>query len=291
MWPPIASGTSSPGSCCETERVWLPWQIAVALAAVLVGVGLVPAWRRVRPVAREAAIILGLYSLWIRAGEFEPLGVQGGLDRGLQVWRWQRRLHLPNELSVQRVVLPHGWLVQASNIYYAVAHVPAAIALLVWVFFRHRNHYRRVRTTLAFVTGISLLMHYIPVAPPRLYPQLGFVDTALRYRQSVYGEFGAGVSSQLAAMPSVHVAWAVLVGVVVFRISSSRWRWLAVAHAVLTIFVVTDTANHWWLDGIIGSLLLVPSYLAARTLHSMRPRPRTRPEHACEPEASVQTAR
>ena len=247
--------------------MWLPWQIAVGLAVGLGGFSLHKSHHKLAPIAREAAIILALYALWIRAGEFEPLGVKGGHDRGLQVWHLEQRLHLPSELWVQKQFVSHSLLMQASNIYYAVAHVPAAIALLVWMFFRHRVHYQVLRTALACVTGVSLLMHYVPVAPPRLYPQLGFIDTALLYKQSVYGEFGAGVSSQLAAMPSVHVEWAVLVGVSVFVVSSSRWRWLAVAHTFVTILVVTNTANHWWMDGIVGIALLVPSYLIARVLH------------------------
>jgi PAP2 superfamily len=242
--------------------VWLPWQYAVVLAIVLVAVASVRRWRRVAPIAREAAIVLGLYALWLRAGEYEPfaLGVEGGLKRGDQIWRAQHWLHLPSEVTVQGWFLSHPWLVQASNIYYAVAHVPAAIALLVWLFFRHRHHYRVVRTTLAVITGISLVMHYVPVAPPRLFPQYGFVDTALRYHQSVYGNAGEGVSTQLAAMPSLHVAWAVLVGITAFAVSRSRWRWVAVLHAALTVLVVTNTANHWWLDGIVGSALLLPAY-------------------------------
>ncbi len=254
--------------------MWLPWQYAVVLAVVLCVVSLLPQFGRAKAVAREASLVLALYALWLRAGEYEPLrvnGVKGGIERGMQIWRLQRWLHLPSEVAVQRWVLPHSLMAQASNIYYAVAHVPAVIGLLVWLFFRHRWHYRVVRSTLALITGISLVMHYLPVAPPRLFPQLGFVDTALRYHQSVYGEFGAGVSDQLAAMPSLHVAWAVLVGVAGFSISRSRWRWLAVAHAVLTIFVVTDTANHWWMDGIVGSALLLPAYALARVIGRRHP--------------------
>jgi PAP2 superfamily len=270
--------------------VWLPWQIAVLLAIGLAGVSYLPQPSKLKPIAREAAIILALYALWIRAGEFEPFGVKGGMDRGLQVWKAQRWLHLPSEVWIQKQILPHGWLVQASNIYYAAAHVPAAIAMLVFLFFRHRQHYRVVRTTLAGVTAVSLFMHYTPVAPPRLFPELGFVDTAIKYNQSVYGDFGAGVSTQLAAMPSLHVAWAVLVGVAVFVLEKTRWRWVAVAHTLLTIFVVTDTANHWWLDGVVGSALLVPAFFIARFIH--RPRKVTQ----SEPTASLlvesgQTAR
>ncbi len=271
--------------------MWLPWQIAVGLAVGLAGLSYAPQPWRIKPVAREAAIILALYALWIRAGEFEPFGVKGGLERGLQVWNVERWLHLPSEVWLQKQVLPHGWLVQASNIYYAAAHVPGAIAMLVFLFFRHRHHYRVVRTTLAGVTAISLFMHYTPVAPPRLYPQLGFIDTAIQYNQSVYGNFGAGVSTQLAAMPSLHVAWAVLVGVAVFTLEKTRWRWVAIGHMMLTIFVVTDTANHWWLDGVVGSALLVPAFLIARFIHRRQRLVTPQPEPVSLLVESGQTAR
>ena len=57
-------------------------------------------------------------------------------------------------------------------------------------------------------------------------------------------------------MPSVHVAWAVLIGWAVVRVSTSKWRWVALAHPVLTIFVITATANHFWLDGIVAIAVL-----------------------------------
>jgi hypothetical protein len=256
--------------------VWLPWQYGAIFAVVLTAASLLPRWPRLKPIAREASLVFALYALWLRAGEYEPLRVDGvapGMKRGMQIWRLQRWLHLPSEVTIQQWVLPHSFLSQASNIYYAVAHVPAAVALLFWLFFRHRHHYRVVRTTLAVITGISLVMHYVPVAPPRLFPQLGFVDLALRYNQSVYGQIGAGVSDQLAAMPSLHVAWAVLVGIAVFKVARSRWRWLGVAHAILTIVVVTDTANHWWLDGVVGIALLVPAFAVARLLSHRLPAP------------------
>jgi hypothetical protein len=62
---------------------------------------------------------------------------------------------------------------------------------------------------------------------------------------------------QLSAMPSVHVAWAVLIGYYTWRISPSRWRYIGPVHAVITILVVVVTANHWWLDGIVAVALLV----------------------------------
>ena len=119
---------------------------------------------------------------------------------------------------------------------------------LVWLFVRHRDRYPSVRTTLAWTTLVCLLIQLVPVAPPRLLPS--FVDTATTYGQSVYS---LGLApDQLSAMPSVHVAWAVLVGWAVVRISTSPWRWWVLAHPVLTVFVVVATANHFWLDGNRG---------------------------------------
>jgi hypothetical protein len=58
-------------------------------------------------------------------------------------------------------------------------------------------------------------------------------------------------------MPSVHVGWAVLVAAYVIKISPSPWRWLVLVHTTLTILIVTVTANHWWLDGVVAVMLFV----------------------------------
>ena len=95
-------------------------------------------------------------------------------------------------------------------------------------------------------------------------PGLGIVDTPLLYHQSVYGRIGTGIASQLHAMPSVHVAWALLVGFGVVMVSSSRTRWLVLAHPIVTVLVVVATGNHFWLDGIVAAALLAMALFAQR---------------------------
>jgi PAP2 superfamily len=94
---------------------------------------------------------------------------------------------------------------------------------------------------------------------------LGFVDTGRLYGQSVYTQLGRGASDQLSAMPSVHIGWAVLVGLVVVTVSTSRWRWLVLAHPILTAVVVVVTANHWWLDGVVAVALLAAAVWVDRS--------------------------
>jgi hypothetical protein len=87
-----------------------------------------------------------------------------------------------------------------------------------------------------------------------LLPQYGYLDTAAQLGESVYS-LGFGADG-LSAMPSVHVAWAVLIAWAVYRIGSGPGRWLGVVHAVLTVFVVVVTANHFWADGIVAVAVL-----------------------------------
>ena len=214
-----------------------------------------------RAFGREITIILALYALWQRAGELSIMQTDGAISRGLSIWRFERTWHLPNELTMQHWVLPHSLLSQLCNRYYELVHVPALGIFLLWLFIRHRDQYPPVRTTLALTTGACLAIQLIPVAPPRMYPRLGFVDLAQRYHQSVYSAMGTGLADQLSAMPSVHVAWAVLIGVATWRIGTSRWRAIGAAHAAATIFVVTVTGNHWLLDGIVAAGLLGVSWV------------------------------
>jgi hypothetical protein len=260
------------------HNIALTWQQAAALAAVLLAVAggmyasAAPRARSIVPYAREAGVISALYALWQLAGTLSVLGTSRAFERADWIVRVEHDWHLPSEASVQRLVDAHPLIVQGCNLYYASMHFGALFVFLPWLFLRHREHYARVRLSLVLVTLVCLLVQLIPVAPPRLLP--GFVDTAQRYGQSVYA---SGLApDQLSAMPSVHVAWAVLIGWAVVRVSSSRRRWLALAHPILTIFVITATANHFWLDGVVAVVLLAACVWAQRGVTRVLARRRNR---------------
>ena len=242
--------------------MWLPWQPAM-VGAVLVGAFGLGARHATSHrmafaarFARELSLVLVLYAIWQILGALGTIREADGFANGRTVYDIERTLHIANEATLSGWFLPHPIWVQVMNGYYALIHVPALIVFLVWLFVRHREHYPKVRNTVALVTGVCLTIHFVPVAPPRLYPELGFVDTAKVYGQSVYGTIGHGLSDQMSAMPSIHVAWALIVGIGVITISTSKWRWLVVVHPALTIMAVVATANHWWLDGIVAAMIL-----------------------------------
>src|SRR6516164_11286224 len=179
----------------------LSWQYALIIAGCL---GIVAVASRVARVARtwtgwalwggvawEAALLFGLYGLWQFAGSFTVMSAAGAVPRANWLWHAERVLLLPSETALQRPFLSHPVLVQAFNLYYDILHFPVLGACLIWLYARHRQSYPRIRTTVALFTGISLLIQLIPVAPPRLLPGTGMVDTAVQYGQSVYS-WGGG---------------------------------------------------------------------------------------------------
>ena len=274
----------------------LSWQYALAAAAGLavmaIAIGLARRSGRlarrsgwliaVRGVAGEAALLFGLYALWQFAGSFTVMSTAGAVSRGRWLWHAERLLHLPSETAVQHPFLPHPLLVQGFNYYYDILHFPVLGICLVWLYVRHRDAYPALRTTIVGFTGASLLIQLVPVAPPRLLPGTGLVDTAVRYGQSVYSWAGGFNADQYSAMPSVHVGWALIVAIAVITASRSRWRWLAAAYPALTLLVVVVTANHFWLDGIVAGLLVALVMLMQRMGRGLRSdksseRPQVRP--------------
>jgi hypothetical protein len=240
------------------QTVSVSWQHSFEAAAVVAAVGTAMALSkdsRVRAVgafARETAVIGVLYGLWSLAGRIAGFSNRGAYERARWIERFEHDIFLPSERSVQQLILGHPLIVQIANLYYAAMHFPMMFVFLIWLFIRHRDKYRPVRQVLGWTTLACLVVQLLPVAPPRFLP--GIVDTGKLYNQSVY-QHGLAVD-QLSTMPSVHVAWAVLVGFYTWRISTSKWRFIGPLHSTLTIFFVVATGNHFWLDGIVAVLIL-----------------------------------
>lgn len=268
-------------------RFEMTWQTAAVASACLVGPAVAvrasirapaarplpgPRLAALIAFAQETGIVLALFALWQLAGSHQVLGPGGALARARWLWHAERVLHMPSEAVVQRAFLPHPLLIQAFNLYYAGLHFAVLIGCLVWLFFRYRASYLRVRTTVVLFTGFSLLVQLIPVAPPRMLPGSVMVDTGVLYGQSVYGNVAGFQADQLSAMPSVHIGWALLVAVVIVQVSRSRWRWLALGYPVLTTLAVVVTANHFWLDGVAAAILLALALLVQRAGQAIRRR-------------------
>ena len=257
---------------------WVTWDQAVVAGIIVGAIGLFV--KRLNPtrtrdflvaLCTEFALMATLYALW-RLARVLPLDQpEGAIERARQINNLQQSLFFPTELSLQHFVLDHDWLARVTNFYYAIAHMPVTIAFLIWLFVRYRNVYPRWRNCLALLTGASLVIRFVRVAPPRFLPELGYIDLATRYGLSVYGPVGTGVSDQFAAMPSIHVGWAAVVSFGIVAASTSPLRWLCLLHLAFTMLAVAATGNHWWLDGLaavalLGVALVVTAFLGKQSL-------------------------
>lgn len=182
------------------------------------------------------------------------------------VWSFERSMRLPSEARLQERFLESDTAVRVINAIYQYVHFPVMVCTLVLLYARRRDAYRWFRNVLILTTGLALVGHIAyPLSPPRLEPSFGMVDTGTEFGQSTYaGRPGTGFTNQLAAMPSMHVAWAALIAIAVILCLRSPWRWLAPLYAVTILIVVVVTGNHYWLDGIVGLALLAIAILVLR---------------------------
>lgn len=234
-----------PGGVVRGRRVW--W--AAGREVLLLGGGLL---------AYEASRLLG------------GRDVQAAFQNAGKLLHAERTLGLPGERALQDLLLHAEPLVRAANGFYAAAHLSVTALALLWLFLAHPAVYRRTRQALLGVTSVALTVYLlVPVAPPRMLP--GFVDTAAVLGPSVYGDAGASaLTNQYAALPSLHVGWALLVAGACTSAGCTRWRWLWLLHPVVTVLVVVGTGNHYWLDAGAAAALVAVAW--ATTGHLQPPR-------------------
>ena len=204
----------------------------------------------------NAALLGALWALYatvrgVTADEFTDAMRNAG-----EVLRLQEAIGLPSELDFQRSLLNRTGLLRAANIYYLVVHFPATLGFIAWIWLKHRDRYTRVRNTLIGVTAIGLVLHVVyPLAPPRM--TRGFVDIGATLGPNLYDMSFSDAANQIAAMPSLHVGWALVVAFGTIWILKTPWRWLSLAHPIITAGVVVVTAHHYWADAIVASILVI----------------------------------
>jgi hypothetical protein len=218
----------------------------VLVGEVLVVLVLVFVYDRVRDVAAT------------RAGE--AVSNARGL---LSVERW---LHVDAERTLNAALAQHHGTELAVSWYYQTMHLSVTLLVLLWVYWRRAGLYRTARRALVAVNVIALMVFWaFPVAPPRLVPGSGFVDSAVV--TGVAARSTTVTPDVFAAMPSLHVAWATWVVLQVLAGTRLRWaRGLAVAHLSFTCIFVLATANHFLLDVLAGAgLALLAQWGVRRT--------------------------
>jgi hypothetical protein len=203
--------------------------------------------------SREVVLMYSLLVLYKAARLLARDEVADAFSNARRVVHVEQLLGLFTEQELQRMVLPWPGLVRAMNGFYVSAHFSVTGIVLIWLFLRHRDVYRQARVLLIGMTAVALVLHLVlPTAPPRLLP--GFVDTGRLLGPSFYSPNSAvhGMANQLAAIPSLHFGWSVLVAWAVMASSRHRWACAIVLYPLATLLTITATANHYWVDSFIA---------------------------------------
>lgn len=204
-----------------------------------------------------ALTLLGFYGV---VAAFDTRRHEVAERNGRDVFQLEQWLHIDIERTLNHWLSGQDLLRTVANYEYAISYVLAAVGLLVWLYLRHPEAYRWARVSFALVNllGITCFALY-PVMPPRLVPDLGFIDTVrLGHTWGSWGSPLVSSANQLAAMPSLHVAWALWVSVVLVRVRAGRFvQLLSAVHVAGTTFVIMATANHYIVDALAGAVLVL----------------------------------
>jgi hypothetical protein len=185
-----------------------------------------------------------------RAGE--------AMVRAFNLIELEQRLHIYWELRMQSWILDSYWAIRALNWVYFWGHMPLVALLAVWLFVFHRHAYYRTRNAFLASGAIGVVIYWLfPVAPPRLVPFAGFIDTMAAFDRFGYNaqETEAFVNP-FAAVPSLHFGWSLLLGAVVAWVGRNPVAVaFGVAWPVAMFCAVVMTGNHFILDAVFGGIV------------------------------------
>ena len=204
-----------------------------------------------------------------------PEHEHAALSRSADVIKIEGRLHIGVEKTVNAFVASRDALAYVCNYYYATLHFVVTIGVMVWLYRRHSLRYRSLRTVLLTTNVVALAGFWLySLAPPRMLTGAGFVDTVVTFH--TWGSWGSSgvdsASNQFAAMPSLHIGWALWSAIVVAQLARRRWvRIAAACYPLATLFVIVGTANHFVLDAVGGAVVVGIGFAVEHALSGRSP--------------------
>jgi membrane-associated phospholipid phosphatase len=221
----------------------------------------VAAGRRVLPrgyldLLRQAAIWFGFLFAYQFARGIADRDPSKAFANGWRVLDFEQRVtHHVFELSLQQVADSSGLLKSLVAWTYWNSEFTVVGLALLWVYLRRNDAFMRFRNTILLANVLGLIGYILlPTAPPRMFPSLGFLDTLDSFGGLNHGSGIVSVAANpYAAMPSLHAADALIVGIVLATVTRRWWvRVLSLLWPAWVWFAVMATGNHFWLDVVAG---------------------------------------
>ena len=188
----------------------------------------------------------------------------------------ERTLHVFIEPSLQAWVSGSHFVMVAASWVYVNAQTSVTVCALLYLYLGHNRSFYFVRNMFMIAMAIALVSYAIfPTAPPRFMPEWGFADTVADVTKLHVSSRSASLNALTnlyAAVPSMHVAFSLMIGGTLYRLASWRVvRVLWLVYPLLITFVIVVTANHFLIDAALGACTAAISAYAASQLARARP--------------------
>ncbi|MFC5219029.1 bifunctional glycosyltransferase 87/phosphatase PAP2 family protein [Streptomyces coerulescens] len=255
----------------RTSPYWqtpIPTRYADKVPSRFRHIPLVPFLRRVisRPnLLFELLLIRVTYYVYAQirlaaAGGSNAAGRVTAEEHGEEIHSVERALGIDIEHWANHAVVRVDWLRGFFDFYYESFHFGVPLAILAVLYWRRPVDYRWARTAIGFATVFALIGFWLyPLAPPRLMPGLGFIDTVHGPQDFTQPDYGTltELTNQYAAMPSLHFGWSLWCGLVVLILAPRWWmKALGLLHPLFTVTAIVVTGNHWVLDAVGGAVVV-----------------------------------
>jgi hypothetical protein len=222
---------------------------------------------------RQIMLFCGAYWLYRLARGLAYDQTVAAFQHAHDIVHLERSTHLLIEQSVQAWAIGSGFLDGLASWTYLNSHFVITTCTLAFVYLFRNEHFYFVRNMFMVAMGLALVGYVLyPTAPPRMLPELGFTDSVSDFTGVSESSVDA-LFNPFAAVPSMHVCFALMLSVPMVRMARHRWaKALWMVYAPVVTFVVIATGNHWVFDAIAGGAVAGVSAIAAQTLFA-RARP------------------
>jgi membrane-associated phospholipid phosphatase len=235
-------------------------------------------WLSVRhSLLAEVIAAVSLYALY-EASRGLVVGDMGvALAHARDVVSMERSLHVFVERDVQDAVRELPGMVGSLGVAYLTLHLAVTGGFLLWLHRRRPAAFPIVRTTLFVASALALAGYlFFPTAPPRL-AGLGIADTVSGHYVNLNKGLVSSLYNPFAAVPSMHVGYAIIVGAALLRYGKRlSLRLTGMLYPLLVLFIVVATGNHFLFDAAAGAAVAAVATLAAILVLRKQPR-------ACQP--------
>lgn len=211
---------------------------------------------------KELSIFIS-FLIFYKISRYVAIGdANTAFENARKLIEFEKSLGIFTEPIIQGLFLSKTALIKFINTFYMYVHIPATTVFFIWLFKKHNGRYYWIRNGFIIANCIAVIFFILyPCAPPRMLSKYGFVDTLLEVSKvDLYTGFFSGFFNQYAAVPSMHFGNAFLIAIAIILYAKKTYKWLVLIYPLFVLWVIVITANHFYLDAILGGLIVIVPY-------------------------------